>query len=171
MKFHFTLLAVAALISANPASAAAPPALLGKTIDVSFGMFVPGIGPDGSVHRGGRSVEWTIYISSAGRIFAKGVARNRHGYGGDRELSPGRGTFHFAGSTLIGTAQHGNHAAQLRVSFDGSFQSCTANVLVGGENGAPMAWNSLSGKRFTQTGRPEVSAVTCSIANGNAFAN
>lgn len=171
MKFHFTLLAAATLISMNPASAAAPPALLGKTINVSYAMFVPGVGPDGSIHRGGRNVQWTIYLSTAGRIFAKGVARNAHGYGGDRELGPGRGTFHFAGSTLIGTAQHGNHAGQLRVNFDSGFQTCTANVLAGGENGAPMVWNSLSGKRFRQTGRPEVSAVTCSIASGNAFAN
>lgn len=171
MKSLFVVLAAATLISMKPASAAAPPALLGKTINVSFAMFVPGVGPDGSIHRSGRNVQWTIYLSTAGRIFAKGVARNAHGYGGDRELSPGKGTFHFAGSTLVGTAQHGNHAGQLRVSFDSAFQTCTANVLVGGENGTPMVWNALSGKRFRQTGRPEVSGVTCSVSNGNAFAN
>jgi len=171
MKLRIALLAATiTLLNTGFASAAAPSALLGKTINVSFGMFVPGIGPDGSVHRGGRNVEWTIYISSAGRIFAKGVARNLHGYGGDRALSPGQGTFHFAGSRLIGTARRGNHAGQLSISFDSGFQTCTANVLAGGENGTPMVWNALSGKRFRQTGRPEFSAVTCSVESGNAFA-
>jgi hypothetical protein len=62
-------------------------------------------------------------------------------------------------------------AAQWKVSFDSSFQACSAEVIVGGASGAPISWIGLNGERYTATGHPNVSDVACSVENGNAFAN
>jgi hypothetical protein len=77
------------------------------------------------------------------------------------------------GSTLIGVgvARVGNIAEQLKVSFDSGFQKCSAEVIVGGENGTATTWVGLDGVRYTATGHPNISDVTCSVENGDAFAN
>jgi hypothetical protein len=175
MKFYRIVSAAAAiLLCTSTASLAAPAGLLNKSIHISYGLFIPGKTADGRINPSGRKVSATIYVSSAGRIFFKGVNRAGH-FGRDHEAAPestARG-FHFAGSTLIGAraARFGNIAGQLKVSFDSSFQTCSAEVMVGGAGGAPISWIGLNGERYTATGHPNISDVSCSVESGNAFAN
>ena len=174
MKLRVVFL-VAAMILANTGFAAAAPAgLLGKTIHVSYGSFTPGRTADGRTDDRSppRTHSITIYISSAGRIFFKAAVRAGH-FGRNIEAAPER-TAHgirFAGSTLIGVHTVGNHASQLKVSFDRTFQTCSAEVIIGSVSGAPLRWVGLNGERYTATGHPNVSNVSCSVENGNAFAN
>jgi hypothetical protein len=168
---RIAVFAAAVCLNLNPAFAA-PAGLLNKTVNVSFGLFIPGRSTVGSANPSGRKVSLTMYVSSAGRVFLKHVSRAGR-FGHDAEAGPERngGKFRFAGSTLTGTFNFGNAAAQLTISFDGNFQSCNAGVIVGGENGAPITWVGLNGERYTATGHPTISAVTCSVESGNAFAN
>lgn len=133
----------------------------------------PGRTADGRINRSTRKVSMTIYVSSTGRIFLKKVNRTGR-FGRDFAAAPTRTArgFHFAGSTLVGVLRDrsGNMAAQWKVSFDSSFQSCSAEVIVGGAGGAPINWIALNGDRYTATGRPTISDMTCSVENGNAFA-
>jgi hypothetical protein len=158
--------------SIYPALAAAPAGLLNKTVRVSFGLLIPGKSAVGTTNGSGRTMSVILYVSSAGRIFAKRVSRASRGEGEDRLGGPesNAGNFHFAGSALVATSKFGNAAGQMTIKFDGGFQSCSADVMVGGENGAPMTWVGLNGEKYTQTGRPTISSVTCSVQNGNAFA-
>ncbi len=80
------------------------------------------------------------------------------------------GSFKFVGSKLIGTRHFGNGAAQIIVSFDGAFQSCNVEVIVGSEKGKRLEWTSLNGVRRAASGRGTFSGQTCSIESGNAFA-
>lgn len=174
MKFHRVTASAAILLCMGTASFAAPAGLLNKSIHISYGAYIPGRTADGRINRSGRKVSMTIYVSSAGRIFMKGAARAGH-FGRDVQAAPDRTArgFHFAGSTLIGAraARFGNIAVQLKVSFDGSFQTCTADVIVGGAGGAAISWIGLDGERYTATGHPSISDVSCSVQDGNAFAH
>jgi len=173
-KFHHIVSAAAILLCTSTASLAAPAGLLNKSIHISYGAYIPGRTADGRINRSGRKVSLTLYVSSAGRIFFTGENRAGH-FGRDFKAAPERTArgFHFAGSTLVGAhaARFGNIAAQLKVSFDSSFQTCSANVIVGGTGGAPISWIGLDGERYTATGHPNISDVACSVQNGNAFAN
>jgi hypothetical protein len=147
--------------------------LLDKTVHVSFAIGRPGKGEDGSTINTPRRVAVTIYISSAGRIFATLAQRAGRTGARDTAYDPGAsaGRCSFAGATLIGTGHSFNAATQIRVSFDGSFQSCSVEVLSGGENGAPVVWTGLNGIKYTATGPVAISAQSCSVQSGNAFAN
>jgi len=62
----------------NPMMAwAAPAELLNKTITVTYTTTIPGKSPDGQSITGVRNAVRTIYISSAGRIFARVFRRDR----------------------------------------------------------------------------------------------
>jgi hypothetical protein len=152
---------------------AAPAGLLNKTVRVSYGLLIPGRSTVGTSNGSGRTESSILYISSAGRIFAKRVSRAARGAGEDRLGGPERtaANVRFAGSTLVATAKFGNAAGQMTIKFDANFQSCSADLIVAGENGAPMTWVGLNGEKYTQTGRPSISSVTCSVESGNAFAN
>lgn len=173
MKFHRMASTAAILLGMSTPSFAAPAGLLNKSIHISYATFIPARTADGRLNRGTRKVAMTVYVSSEGRIFLKKVNRTGR-FGRDFAAAPERTArgFHFAGSTLVGAlgARSGNMAAQWKVSFDSSFQTCSAEVIVGGAGGAPINWIALNGERYTATGRPTISDVTCSVENGNAFA-
>jgi hypothetical protein len=167
-----TAFAAAIYLCLNPAFAAAPAGLLNKTVHISYAAYRPNRAEDGSSVKTPRTYQVTLYISGQGRIFDKKVVR--HGkFSRDNEYGPERtsSSFQFEGSRLIGTARAGNGATQWTVTFDGNFQSCSIEIRAGGENGAPIVWTGLNGKKYTATGPTTYSAQTCSVQSGNAFAN
>lgn len=147
---------------------AAPSQLLNKTIVVSFGVSAPAKGADGSTLTGTRSSQRTIYVSSQGRIFAR--ANRQAGRNSEqKEMGPEATTIRFSGSSLVGVMKFPSGASQLTINFDSSFQSCTASVIAGGEDGKPIIFKGLNGVMYTTTGKMQFSAVSCAIRNGNAF--
>jgi len=108
-----------------------------------------------------------MYVSSAGRVFMKKTASAGRFSKGHETVG---GNFQFVGSKLIGTRHFGSGAGQIIVSFDSSFQRCSVEVMVGAEKGKRLAWTSLDGIRRTASGRAVVSDQTCSVEDGNAFA-
>jgi hypothetical protein len=150
---------------------AAPPQLLNKTIHVEMSVSVPARWPDGTERVQSRRIDRNIYVSSQGRLFQK-VSRQAKGGADQKEFGPDSGGgVHFAGNKLVGVVKVISGANMLTISFDPSFQSCTADMIVGSESGKARVWKGLNGVTFTATGKPQVSGVSCSIREGNAFAS
>ena len=74
------------------------------------------------------------------------------------------------GNRLVGVMALGSGASQMVISFDSGFQSCTAQILTGGQGGRPMTWTGMDGVVYTSTGSATTSSPSCSIQAGNAFA-
>jgi len=145
---------------------AAPPALLNKTVTISYSVSASDM--DGPRSSGTRAVVRTLYISGAGRIFSR--ADRREGRNTEKiDKGPDRtaGSFRFAGDKLVGVLPFASGAAQLTVNFDRAGQSCTASVKGGRENGQAYRWKAVNGEMHT--GSLMFSGESCSIRDGNAF--
>ncbi|MEA3092672.1 MAG: hypothetical protein QOJ04_4014 [Caballeronia sp.] len=168
-SLHRALLISVAVLIAGPAGAA-PGYLLNKSITVSYATTIPGKRADGSSVRGSRVSVRTIYISSAGRVFAR-IFRRDGKQSQSKDAGPGEtgNTLRFAGDNLVGVMKFPSGAAQMTISFGGSGQSCNASIVAGRESGRPIRWKGVDGIMNEQTGPVTFSNVTCSIAPGNAF--
>ena len=166
-RLGFCGLAVAGLVASATAHAAS---LANKTVTVSLSVTIPARGSDGSTQANPRAVVRTIYISSQGRAFVR-VNRNVGRRSETKERGPGEGNMRVSGNSLVGVMLLPSGASQLTVNFDASFSSSTAQVLMGAEKGKPIVYKGLNGLTYTQTGPVQVSGVSCSVREGNAFAS
>jgi hypothetical protein len=74
---------------------------------------------------------------------------------------------------VVGSYKQGgatNNATRVAVTFDAGFQSCSVEVILGSENGKPLEWVGLNGKRYIATGHPKISNQSCAVSSGNPFA-
>jgi len=157
----------------NPMMAwAAPAELLNKTITVTYTTTIPGKSPDGQSITGVRNAVRTIYISSAGRIFARVFRRDRDA-SATKEAGPGESgnTLRFEGNKLTGVMQFVSGAVQMVIIWDASGGSCNAAMLAGRDSGRAIQWKGVNGKTYTATGPVQTSNISCSIAAGNGFAS
>jgi hypothetical protein len=174
MKYRLAIVVATLGLALSPALAT-PSGLLNKTIKVSWFQQTPGL-EIGTSNSGsaGRSVSIILYVSSAGRIFSKFAQRTGR-FTADNAVAPEGSLFRSEGSQLVGLlhprAGAGNSATRVTVSFDGGFQSCTAEVILGSEGGKPLEWTGLNGLKYRATGHPTISQQSCAISNGNPFAN
>lgn len=150
---------------------AAPAELLNKTITVSYTTTIPGKSPDGQTISGVRNAVRTVYISGAGRIFARVFRRDRDA-SATKEAGPGDtgNTLRFEGNKLVGVVQFVSGASQMVITWDSSGGSCNATIVAGRDSGRTIQWKGVNGKTYTATGPVENSNISCSIAAGNAFA-
>ena len=153
------------------AAEAASQQALNKTINVTFSSFTPAKCSDGTDNRYARNVTQQIYISTQGRLFMKFAARAGNASKDGLVAPSGSGQFRLAGNKIIGTFPQASGAAQETITFDPSYQSCSAELIQGTESGKPYAWVNLVGVTCTGTGKAVVSNVGCSVQEGNAFAN
>lgn len=152
-----------------PTAFAAPASVMNKTITVATTTTTPWKTADGGTGSGSRVTTHTIYISSAGRVFARMTRQDRNRTA-SYNMAPGESTYRFAGDKLIGNVVYVSGASQMIISFDPSGQSCSATLQIGRDSGRPLSWKGNNGVTYTATGPSVVSNVTCSIAAGNAFA-
>jgi len=167
MRAVLLSLCLFAACAAAPASAA-PASLLNKSISVSYATTIPGKRADGTQVTGTRQVTRTIYVSSAGRVFAR-VARRDGNAAETKERGPGDNSLRFVGDKLVGVMQFVSGAAQMTISFDPSGQSCSASIVAGRDSGRAIKWKMVDGSVREATGAPTFSNVSCSISSGNAF--
>jgi hypothetical protein len=162
----------AALLLMPGIAHAVPAQLYGKTITVSASVSVNAVAEDGTTANRPRQVQRTIYISSKGRIFSRAQRQaGRNSDTVDRGPRETANSFRFDGNRLIGVnLRFLSGAAQLVVNFDSGFQSCTASITFGRESGRPFKFKGLNGKTYTATGTPTASSPSCSIRDGNPFA-
>jgi hypothetical protein len=151
---------------------AAPPQALNKSITLTYSIFVPGEGADGVTKAAPRSVTHLLYVSTLGRIFVQHAGRVGNASKGS-QLAPTSSNFSFAGNTIVGTVSErgANGAGRVTVTFDPSFASCTATVIVGVQANQNLTWTALNGVRMKATGKPTISGIGCSVSQGNAFAS
>jgi hypothetical protein len=170
MKIYFAPVLVTVLIfTVSPSRAERFPAqLLGKTIKGSYVLSIPIMGRRGPIVAT-RQVTGSIYISSAGRIFARTETRANNGETSFRERAPGASSWRFIGGKLVSTHQSISGAVELQISFDPSFQSCTGSGIIGRENGKPYQWTGLNGDKYQATGPGTISEGSCSITTGNGL--
>ena len=115
----------------------------------------------------------TAYISNAGRVFIRATRSNPRGGGRKDEVTPesrAPGTLVFQGNMMVGTAAFEGGARQTRITFDPAFTSCTASVVYGKSGSGPIRWKSWDGNTY-ETIEAGTNAVSCSIRDGNPFAN
>ena len=113
----------------------------------------------------------TVYISGAGRIFARVFRRDRDA-SATKEAGPGESanTLRFEGNRLVGIMQLVSGASQMVITWDSSGGSCNASIIAGRDSGRAIQWKGVNGKTYTATGPVQTSNISCSIAAGNAFA-
>jgi hypothetical protein len=168
------------LLLISSASAGPPAQLYGKTVHVSWheDELSRSVGQQNFSRSGGGHLKHLIiYISALGRPFVRRWNATGAGARGVNEQVGGSGNGNYGGvraaefqgrSLLWTAASGGGGATRVQIDFDASFGSCTAGLIVGKEAGASTF--------FRQGGKVEVQevsigAVTCSIEEGNAFAN
>jgi hypothetical protein len=169
MRLYGILLFLALSFANSSATSAAPANLLNKTITFSLTTSASYTSSDGKSGAGSRATTNVLYISSAGRIFAKRVRQD----GRASEFTaraPGEHTWRFVGDKLVGVGSYVSGASQSTISFDPSGQSCTATIQFGRDSGRAMSWKGVNGITYTATSPWVASNISCSVAPGNSFA-
>jgi hypothetical protein len=166
---------VLACLTVGPTSlvahAAVPSQLLNKTISVAYITNAIAKSPDGRVFNAPRRSRRTIYISSLGRIFSRTeLTRLRGRLSRTADKDPQQTGFRYQNGALVGTFLSISGAVRITINFDSVFQSCNVDVLYGKASGKPFKWTSLSGEIYEAQGAMTVSGRSCSIRDGNAFA-
>lgn len=174
------LVLLAATSNMAPATAA-PPQLLNKTVTLNWTVQSVQRDPDGRERQVTSNIQYVVYISSLGRLFERS-SRSVNGRTQGGEIDPGAGQtrmgeargMRFEGNALVanrGYAGAGGAGAMRAVAtFDGSYSSCSVNVMHGKENGGVIKRKGIDGvvrEYLSMT----VTGTSCSIRNGNAFAN
>jgi len=150
---------------------AAPTSLTNKSVIVSFTTTIPGKGPDGVVKPYTRTSTFSLYVSAAGRVFFRAQQRDKD-LSATKDIAPDAGSnWHFAGNSLVGVMKHVSGAAQMTIEFDGAGQSCKVNFVSGSDSSRRYRWKGISGITYEATGPVEHSNTTCSVREGNVFAN
>jgi len=169
----YRVIALGSIVMLLPlgAHAAAPAELLNRTITVSYTVTIPGEAEDGTRVPGIRNTTRTIYVSTAGRIFAR-VTRQDGRLAATKEAAPNEpaNTLRFVGSQMVGVMPFIRGASQMTISFGPGAQSCSASLVVGKDAGQALTWKGVNGRTYRAIGPASVSNVSCSVAPGNAFA-
>jgi hypothetical protein len=158
-------------------SAIAAPAtdIVGKSVLVSWTE-------NRQMERAGQAINTTLsfdlrmYISSAGRPFTRltlgsrrGSATNEQVGNSGTSLSGGVRAVSVNGHTIVMQSIIGNYARNLRVEVTSG--GCSAEMVVGKEVGSgPKAFRSAVTGEMTQIDALSVNGVSCSVQEGNVFA-
>jgi len=155
---------VTALAAATPAHAA-PKQLLGKHLSLRGSVTIVGQPIEGGESvTSKQSVERTVYISSAGRIFVRMNSSNGS-QTAVREQSPHNApaddvSYRWQGDALVGTST----AVRSTISFDPAFQTCAVSVVLK-PNATAWDVNHKQWRILSST-----NTATCTIQDGNPFA-
>jgi hypothetical protein len=177
----FYLILLAFVFAGIEGARAAPPQLLNKTVSIGWTTQSTVRDPSVAEHPGGSSISYIVYISTAGRLFERSSRSNGKRVGTSdsdpsarqNRIGEARG-LRFEGNNLVANRDYsgagGSGAMRAVVSFDASYSSCSVNVTHGKANGATL-------KRKGQDGvvremlSISVTSTSCSIRDGNTFAN
>lgn len=178
MKFTFAgMLLLAAALAPTAAPAQAPQALRGKSVTASWTETrSQRLGGQGEFVDRSYSQSLSVYISEAGRAFAKRTVMSQRGKRKSGKASsvgenPGGGqSARVQGRSIMVTTQFAGGARLVRIDVDASGSGCSASVVLGRENGRGIAvGRSLIDKRKLEIKAATASAATCSIRDGNVF--
>jgi hypothetical protein len=173
-----TLFAFALFAMTAGTAAGAPPQLYNKTVTLAWTVAQSLKAPDGRIVNPSTSESRTIYISNAGRVFARS-SRNTGGASRSSDRAPGdpnrddrtsqTSGWQFRGNTMVAQASlSGSGGSQFVITFDAAFKNCTLTVTYGKATGAPIRFKGIDGVVYEAI---EIRAVgpSCSISEGNPF--
>src|SRR5262245_47566904 len=118
------------------------------------------------------SVNFSIYISTADRVFVRRINSTRAGSGAfesspDTRGNEGKASFAGRTLTLIGTTVGG--AVRILVDFDPSLTSCSGRVSLGFQSGKTSISFSPITKKQVEMKSMTASGIACSIRAGNVL--
>jgi hypothetical protein len=166
--------------SGSPAQAqGAAAGLRGKSVIASWTEIrVQRLGGIGEFTERAVANSLSAYISAEGRVFARRTVfssgSKRRGSGSQSSVGENAGGRQQASiqgrSLVIITNFRAGGARMARIDFDAGFSSCTANVILGRENGtAVVHGRSQIGGQALEIKSAKVTNPTCSIRSGNVF--
>ena len=162
-------------------ASAAPQGLYGKSITVSWNETrSQRDGQAGAFRQVSIPYVQTYYISSQGRVFVRSQAKGGSGANFGTVDSVGHDApkgfvdarnMTFKSNGMVITTAFGGAGRHIDVSFDGGFAGCSAHVVTAMQSGAKTAVvRSISTGGNVEFESVSAGAASCSIANGNAFA-
>jgi len=177
MSIRYPPIVLLAWLCGVCAAGAAPPQLLNKTVIISFSLQQVMREADGKTFGVSVAVHYIDYIGNAGRIFERSSRTiGNQSQGGDKDPDATHNKIgeardaHFEGNKLVIINSFISGAIRIVVSFDPSFSSCSAEVLMAREGNRPMKRPGVDGVvREILSSTP--SGSSRSIRDGNAFAS
>jgi hypothetical protein len=182
MQRHLSIAAsVLALAAINtPAWAATPRQLYGKSVLISYTttQMARTAGTNEPFHAQTFQKQLSVYISTAGRPFLRNTTTNRSGTGSIEQVGASGSTqlgqpssVQFRGQSLVITFVFLSGAIHVQADFGPDFTSCTTNVIRGiGTGNKTMTVKSLTGGIF-EVQSSTTTGATCTIRDGNVFAD
>ena len=161
------------LLLISSASAAPPAQLYGKSVVVTWTDEVVHALVGQEFFRSSHPSTMSVYISTEGRPFVRHTTKVHQGTGVSEAVgTSGPHTVAFQGRALLVTTAYEGGASRVQIDFDGSFGNCTAAVIIGKAPGAStftVEKGLVTGRKWVVQSR-EAGPATCSIKNGNVFA-
>ena len=162
--------------SVMPASAAPAPDIVGKSVLVSWSENRD-VRIDGAPKSGSVSFQLSIYLSSAGRPFARVTSSSRAGTatgeqvgGSGASIGGGVRAVRVDGHSISVQASYGNYARSTRIEVGSGGGSCSVQISLGKEVGsAPKAFQ--YGGHAIEVLSASVASSSCAMQEGNVFAH
>lgn len=122
---------------------------------------------------------FVIYVSSRGTLFkrftAVSASGNRsgktEGVGASGGNSEGAASTSFSGNTITVAGSNFAVGRRIQITLDGSFMSCSAQVVTGKSKSGPATFRSRISGEMMELDSASAGAASCSVQEGNAFAN
>jgi hypothetical protein len=161
---------------AMPAFAAPAPDIIGKSVVVNWSENRD-VRINGTPRSGSVSFQLSIYLSSAGRPFARVTSASRAGTasseqvgGSGASIGGGVRAVRADGHSVSVQSNFGNYARSTRIEVGSGGGSCSVQISLGKEVGsAPKAFQ--YGGQSIEVLSASVASSSCSMQEGNVFAH
>lgn len=177
MRTKWCLLAVAGLPLIGTSASSAPQQIQNKTIMAAWSVESTLVAADGRIFTPTVRQQRVMYVSSTGRIFVKATVDTPRG-SGSAEMAPGEKTadggarnVRIEGGKIVAMAAlQGGAAGRMIVSFDQTYSTCTVDLIIGHSGSGAIMKRGRGGVPL-EIRSQRISGQSCSVREGNAFAN
>jgi hypothetical protein len=165
---------VLAIVSCAEVAVAAPQALRGKSIVISWSESRRERTESGEERSRNSPFKMTIYVSTQDKIFnrlsaGRGSSDQTGGSSDASRFAPRSVVFSGSRVSVTNTFQGGGGARQISANLDANFTGCSASVVIGrGASGQPFKQKLMGGGHVLLLSA-SVGAVNCSVIDGNAL--
>lgn len=172
MKLWCWIPLVVAIVGFTEVASAAPQALRGKSVIISWTEARRERTETGQERSVNTPFKMTVYVSSQDKTFNRlSIGRGNSDQTSGTSDSSGFAarSVSFSGSQLSVTNSFHGGARQISATFSPGFSGCSGNVVIGrGSEGKPIRQKMMGGGIITLLS-VAVGAVSCSISDGNAL--
>lgn len=175
MKFSVMATVLACLAGTVLPAAAAPEQIRGKSVVINWTEQRRERNPaTGQEQTKSVPFVFTAYVSTADRIFnrlsvGRGSSDQVKGSSDPAKFAPRAVVFSGNRMTATNTFISGG-ARQIAATFDGSFSSCSATVIIGKGGGSSMKQRTIAGA-VVEVLSVNPGAANCAVSQGNALGN